>query len=293
LIGSNTRLLGIIGWPVSHSRSPAMHNAAIAALGLDYVYLPLAVAPDQVGGAVRGLSALGFAGANVTVPHKVTVMRFLDGTSPVARAAGAANTLVVHADGTVWGDNTDGAGFLADLRAHGVEVTGRQILLLGAGGAARSVAHALADAGAGIAIANRTLVKAQELCHSVRTLHEGARAAAYRYPEDLPGLAERADLIVNATSLGSHGQPGLPWPASVTFRPGQAVYDLVYTPAGKDPEPNGFLRLAASQGASTMDGLGMLLHQGARAFEIWTGQPAPIDVMRQALLGSGQGANGA
>ena len=144
-IDGQTRLVGVMGWPVAHSRSPAMHNAAFAALGLNYVYVPLPVPPDQVAGALRGLVALGFAGTNVTVPHKPAVMALMDELTPIARTTGSVNTVVVRPDGSLLGDSTDGAGFLADLRAHDCEPAGRSVLLLGAGGAARAVAYALAE----------------------------------------------------------------------------------------------------------------------------------------------------
>jgi shikimate 5-dehydrogenase len=204
-ISGHTRLVGVIGWPVSHSRSPRMHNAAYAALGLDWAYVPLPVAPERVGDAVRGLGALGFAGANVTVPHKHAVIPFLDELTPIARAIGAVNTIVIRPDGSLLGDSTDGAGFMADLWAHDVLVGEGQrietekrttpedpeytlsprprvpaspcprvpvspcprVLVLGAGGAARSVVYALAEAGATVAVVNRTLDKAQEICQTI------------------------------------------------------------------------------------------------------------------------------
>jgi shikimate dehydrogenase len=317
-ISGSTRLVGIIGWPVSHSLSPRMHNAAYAALGLDWAYVPLPVAPERVGDAVRGLVALGFAGANVTVPHKQAVIPFLDELTLIARAIGAVNTIVVQPDGSLLGDSTDGAGFMADLCAHDVSVGERQrietdkritpedpeytvspchrVLVLGAGGAARSVVYALTEAGATVAVVNRRLDKAQEICQTigaaleftaesaegmktsassassaVRTWHgegKGGRLSAHPFPDALAGLAEEADLIVNTTSLGLHAGDPLPWDASVAFRPGQVVYDLIYN------RPTELLALARSQRATALDGLGMLVHQGARSAALWTGKDA-------------------
>jgi shikimate dehydrogenase len=296
-ISGNTRLVGVMGWPISHSLSPRMHNAAFDALGLDWAYVPLSVPPERVGDAVRGLSALGFAGTNVTVPHKSAVIPFLDALTPIARAIGAANTIVVLPDGSLLGDNTDGAGFMADLRAHGVRVCGSvgvsgsslsippyshtptHALILGAGGAARAVAYVLADAGAIVAVANRTPDRAWELCQTVAAaLPEAAdRLSAHAFPDGLAELAPEADLVVNATSLGLRDGDPLPWDAAIAFRTGQVVYDLIYN------RPTPLLALAEAQGARTIDGLGMLVHQGACAFELWTGREAPIDVMMEAF----------
>jgi len=284
-LNSSTRLVGLIGWPVTHSRSPAMQNAAFAALGLNYAYVALPVTSGRVGEAVRGLAALGFAGANVTVPHKEAVLAYLDEISPVARAIASANTLAVRPDGTIYGDSTDGAGFLADLRAHGVEPAGQNVLLLGAGGAARAVASALATAGAAVAVANRTLARAEVLCRTVQFAVPGAQVAAFPLPGALAELAAAATLVVNATSLGLHGAGDvLPWDPSVPFRAEQVVYDLVYAPAAGRRVLTPFLALAAAAGAQVIDGLGMLVRQGARSFEIWTGRPAPVEVMLRAVL---------
>jgi shikimate dehydrogenase len=247
-----------------------MHNAAFDALGLrDYVYLALPVEPDRLEMFVRGLPASGFVGANVTVPYKAAVLPLVDELTPVARAVGAVNTLVVRPDGTMLGHNTDGAGFMADLRAHGIEagcehlrptVSGAaslaperecdSALVIGAGGAARSVVYALAEAGATVAVVNRTLSRADELCEAIA--------------RDRPASAGRMD-------------DPIPWDPAVPFRPGQVVYDLVYG------SPTPLLRLAASEGARAIGGLGMLVYQGALAFELWTGQLAPIEVMFEAI----------
>jgi shikimate dehydrogenase len=285
-IDGSTRLVGVMGWPVSHSRSPAMHNAAFAALGLNYVYVPLPVPPSEVATSVRALRGLGFAGVNVTVPHKPAVLPLLDVLTPIAAAIASVNTIVVRADGTLLGDSTDGAGFLEDLRAHRCEPAGRSILLLGAGGAAKAVAYALAGCGATLAVANRTRERADELCRLVLAALPSARITAHPFPDGLARLAERADLVVNATSLGLHvDRDPLPWDPAVSFRPGQIVYDLVYSPGtGGEPSlPTPFLRLAGEAGAQAIDGLGMLVCQGARAFELWTGQQAPVEVMRAAV----------
>jgi shikimate dehydrogenase len=277
LLSGTTCLVGIIGWPVSHSLSPRMHNAAYAALGLDWAYVPLPVPPERLGDAVRGLVALGFAGSNVTVPHKQAVIPFLDELTPIARAIGAVNTIVVRPDGSLLGDSTDGAGFMADLRAQMAnsksQMANREwrignVLVIGAGGAARAVVYALAEAGAEVAIANRTLQRAQELCQTIsRALPNAAgRFSAHPFPDALAELAAEADLTINTTSLGLHEGDPMPWDAAVSFHPGQVVYDLIYN------RPTELLALARSQGAAVLDGLGMLVHQGARAAALWTGK---------------------
>jgi shikimate dehydrogenase len=260
-----------------------MHNAAFAALGLDWAYVPLPVPPERLGDAVRGLAALGFAGANVTVPHKQAVTPFLDELTPVARAVGAVNTIVVRPDGSLLGDNTDAAGFMADLRTQTANCKSQiaQALVIGAGGAARAVVYALAEAGATVAIANRTLDNAEALCRSIAAAlpHAASRLSAHPFPDALAGLAARADLIINTTSLGLHADDPLPWDASVPFRPDQVVYDLIYN------RPTELLALARAQGATALDGLGMLVHQGARSAALWTGKNADelAHLMREGL----------
>lgn len=296
-ISGHTRLVGVMGWPVSHSLSPRMHNAAFGMLRLNWAYVPLPVPPERVGDAARGLSALGFAGANVTVPHKSTVIPFLDELTPIARTIGAANTIVVRPDGSLLGDNTDAAGFMADLQAQGMGVCGgvevsesdpgippysntlTHALVLGAGGAARAIVYALVEAGAHVAVANRTPDRALELCQTIAAALPGAtdRLTAHAFPGALARLAPQADLIVNTTSLGLHSGDPLPWDPAIAFRTGQVVYDLIYD------HPTPLLALAAAQGARALDGLGMLVRQGARAFELWTGFEAPLSVMMDAL----------
>lgn len=280
IITGNTRLVGVMGWPVGHSRSPLMHNAAFAALGLDWAYVPLPVQPEHVGEAVRGLRALGFAGANVTVPHKQAVMPHLDELTAAARTVGAVNTIVVRQDGTLLGDTTDGVGFLRDLYEHDAEPGGRA-LVIGSGGAARAVTFALVEAGGTVAVCARDVAKANDLCRTIADALPLAtgRLSAHPFPTALATLAAGAHLIVNATSLGLHEDDPAPWDLNVPFQSDQVVYDLIYH------RPTAFLIRAAAYGASAINGLGMLVHQGAKAFELWTGYPAPIDVMRAAIQG--------
>lgn len=284
-ISGGTKVCGIFGHPVEHSFSPAMHNAAFKALGLDYTYVPFPVAPGNLQAAVASVKALGLTGVNVTIPHKEAVLPMLDEISGEAGLIGAVNT-IVHRSGSLYGDNTDGRGFLRALREKaGFAPAGKTALILGAGGAARAVAVQLALAGASrLLLANRSEKRAGELADFVLK-KTGVNAVVLPWPKGeydvLPGEALlEAELVVQTTSLGMHPNdsvsPPLPFDR---FRPGQVACDLVYNPV-----ETLFLRRAGQTGATTVDGLGMLLYQGALAFELWTGVAAPVDVMREALL---------
>ena len=282
MITAKTSVVGLIGWPVSHSVSPALHNAAFAHLGLDWTYLPLPVdpaRPDAVIQAVLGLRALGLRGANVTVPHKQAVMPALDRLTPAAQAIGAVNTIVVESDGALLGDNTDAPGFIADLRDHSVAPAGMTVLVLGAGGSARAVVYGLADAGAQtILIANRTLERASDLAAAIAARCPGCQIQAIGL-DALPEHAADADLIVNCTALGMTPQVETSlWPKELGFRRNQVVYDLVY-----NPRQTQLLQQAAADGARAIGGIGMLVWQGALAFQRWTGVVAPVAIMRRAV----------
>ena len=281
-LSGKTHLVGLIGYPVSHSVSPPMHNAAFAKIGLDWRYVPLPVPTEpstRIGEAVCGVRALGMKGANVTVPHKQAVMPHLDSLTQAARAIGAVNTISVGDDGTLNGDNTDAPGFVRDLLDHGVTLNGKRVLLLGAGGSARAVAYGLAEAGcATVTLLNRTQARAKQIAADMTPFFANCLFASGSMPDDIAKIAVQSDIIVNSTSLGmSPHVDGLPWNESVAFRTDQVVYDLIYSPA-----ETRLLAKAKADGAQTINGLGMLVWQGAIAFELWTGQPAPIDVMRDA-----------
>jgi shikimate dehydrogenase len=279
-INARTQLVGLLGWPVSHSVSPTMHNAAFAERRMNWRYVPLPVHPDRVEDAVRGLRALGFRGANVTVPHKQAVMPILDRWTPSAEAIGAVNTIIVGEDGLLTGDNTYAGGFIADLRANGVDVQDRRVLIVGAGGAARAVVYGLAEAGASaITVLNRTLDRARSLTEAMAPYFEDVQFGVASFPDGVAALTDEADLIVNCTSLGMHPHvEGLPWAEDLEFTPAQTVYDLVYNPAATR-----LLQLSAADGAKPIGGLGMLIHQGALAWSRWTGEDAPVEVMRRAV----------
>lgn len=278
LTGS-TRLVGVLGDPVAHSRSPAMHNAAFRALELDWCYLPLPVAPARLEAALAGLVALGFAGANVTIPHKERAAALADELTPTARALGAANTLTVLPDGRLQGDNTDVGGILAALQEAGVDLAGRQALILGAGGSARAAAYALARAGADVALANRTPARADALASDLAP-HTGGRLQVLSLADAaaLQARLAEAALLVNTTPVGMQPGPDIsPLPEGLRLPAGLAVLDLVYA-----PRRTRLLRDAECSGCRIVEGLRVLVHQGALSFEIWTGRPAPLDVMARA-----------
>lgn len=290
-IDGHTRLVGLIGYPVEHTRSPQMHNAAFEALGLNYCYVPLAVAPADLSAAIAGLAALGFVGVNVTIPHKQAVIPYLDELSAEAQAIGAVNT-IVFAGGRRIGYNTDGAGFLRALTDRGFSAAGRRALVLGAGGAARAVVYALAQAGAEVTVLNRTEAKAASLAAELRRYVPGEIQSGALASGQIARLAPAVDLVVNATSVGMGAHVGeSPWPADAPFPSTAIAYDLIYSGA-VGARPTAFLRQAEAAGAQTLDGSYMLVYQGALAFEKWTGQPAPVAVMMAALSGETPGADG-
>jgi shikimate dehydrogenase len=290
MIDGNTNLVGLIGWPVGHSLSPVMHNAAFDTFGLNYRYLPLPVPPGQVETAVRGLVALGFRGANVTVPHKQAVMPALNAIGPAARLLGAVNTLVVDqsagAVSAIDGHNTDAEGFVGALRQGGFDPQDRgSAVVVGAGGAARAVVFGLLQAGGrGIVVLNRTLDRAQALVSDLGGHHGwSSRLHAHSLtPGVLVESARAAALVVNTTSVGMwpHGHASV-WPDGVPVPPHLTVFDLVYNPLDTR-----LLQQARRSGARGIDGLGMLVRQGALAFNLWVDQGIPMDelcaVMRDA-----------
>ncbi len=273
--------LGIIGFPIGHSISPIFQQAALDHHGMDAAYRAWEVAPADLPTFLEGIRSPEFLGINVTVPHKEAVMPYLDSVDEWARLAGAVNT-IQNSGGKLVGYNTDGLGFLSALReAGGFEPKGCRVLLLGAGGSARAVACALADAGASyLTIANRTLARAEHLAELVRS-HGLECMAISTEPgaRDLGDTCRDADLIVNCTTLGMlHGSGEGSSPLTRGLIPARAfVYDLVYNP----PETP-LLREAAAAGASGLGGLHMLVYQGAASFEIWTGKESPIDKMMDA-----------
>ncbi|MCE5285377.1 MAG: shikimate dehydrogenase [Pelosinus sp.] len=270
MITGNTKKVGIIGWPVGHSLSPAMHNAAFAAAGLDYVYVPLAVQPGGLKEAVDGLRALGFIGANVTIPHKVEVMQYLDEIDRTARSVGAVNTIVVK-EGKCIGYNTDAQGFVEALRQQSITVEGKQAVLFGAGGAARAVVAGLFDAGIKKMILGvRNPSKAEVLSKDFT----GVSVFDW-YDNAFVDTLAKADILINCTPLGM--APNLAETPPVVWQRlnrAAAVCDLIY-----NPPLTKFLAAAKQQGHVTLNGEGMLIGQGAVAFRLWTGRQPDISVM--------------
>ena len=273
------RLFGVLGDPVDHSLSPAMHNAAFAACALPYLYLRFRVASDALPAALADARRLEMGGLNLTVPLKEVALGLLDDVTPEARRIGAVNTITLT-DGGLVGDNTDARGFLKSLEGR-IELGGAHVVLIGAGGSARAVGTALAMAGVThVTIANRTLARAAELA---RRLEDAgplrATVASLDALEDGLGLSD-VRLVVNTTSTGLGNDP-------IPVRHGATPHDCLFMDLVYGAQPTPFLRAAARGRRRTLDGSGMLLHQGALAFETWTGQAAPLDAMRRALGNAG------
>lgn len=272
-----TQNLGIIGCPVEHSLSPAMQNAALSAAGLDYAYVAMSVAEEQLSEAVTGLKALKFRGFNVTIPHKAAIMPLLDVVDQNAAVMGAVNTVVVQ-DGSLHGYNTDVLGFMNALRDRGFDPQGKTAVLLGAGGAARAVLWGLLQGGVKlIRIGVRNVPKVEPLADFFRKY---GKVELFHWEEDSfqHGLAE-ADLLVNTTPLGMYPHIDAVPPVNWAYvQPKTFVYDIIYTPIQTK-----FLQMAEQHGNPVLNGEGMLVGQGAEAFRLWTGQTADSLVMTQAL----------
>ena len=274
-----TLLAGIFGYPISHSISPPMHKAAFDHAGIDASYEAWETHPDNLANGVRRLRDDSYLGANVTVPHKQAVIQHLDEVDEVATRIGAVNT-IINTDGRLLGTNTDAEGFITSLKVFGeIEPAGLDVVLVGAGGAARAAAHALTDAHIGsLTIANRTLDRAQSLVAEIKYLGTDARAIGLQDAE-IGSICARADLIVNSTSVGMlHGpaEDDSPIPDGAISE-GCVVYDMVYNP----PETP-LVRAAEKAGARVVGGLPMLVYQGAAAWSRWTSKEAPVDVMFNA-----------
>lgn len=263
ILTGHARVAGIIGWPVSHSRSPRLHGFWLERYGIDGAYLPLAIRPENFATGVRGLVAAGFAGANVTIPHKVSAFEICDTVDETARRAGAVNTMIFQG-GRITGSNTDGWGFLANLRGHGVDPAAGPALLLGAGGSTRAIAAALLAEEVAVTVANRTRSRADHLARDLpglRVVNWDARSAA---------LAEHT-LLVNTTPLGMTGHDAVDIDLARGNR-GLVVADIVYVPLDTP-----LLQAARAYGFRTVEGLGMLLYQAIPGFRIWFGIEPQVD----------------
>ncbi len=267
-ISGKTRILGLIGYPVEHSLSPSMHNAAFDHLGLDYCYVTFPVRPDLLEDAVKAIRALNLKGVNVTVPHKERVIPFLDVVDEEASFIGAVNT-ILNDNGVLRGFNTDGRGFMESLKDAGVDIKDRRIIIIGAGGASRAIGFYLCREAMALGITDIEIEKTSRLVNDLKRLKDNV------YIIDRITDLKETDTIINATPLGLKDTD--PCPVDISMITGdKVVCDLIYrdTP---------LLRAARQKGCKTINGLGMLLYQGVLAFEIWTGQKAPVEIMRAAL----------
>jgi len=281
MVTGKTRIVAVWGYPVGHSRSPAMHNAALAELGLDWVYVPFEVSPQQLETALRAIPALGILGVNLTVPLKELAVPLVDDLDPAASMIGSINT-VVNKQGRLRGLSTDGPGFLWDLERKHIEPDGWTVLIWGAGGSAKAVAFALVARGCRVMIANRTADRARALARALGECADWVDWGSERYEE----AVRSARLLVNTTSLGmipAHADEMPPVPPG-TLRSGQIVYDLVYAPA-----QTRLIREARAARCRAFNGLGMLVCQGALSLSEWSGLPLsgiPIETMMRAASDS-------
>lgn len=275
-IDGKTEVVGIIGYPIDYTLSPAIHNAAFRSLGMNWLYIPLRVVPGEVEGALKGLRALGLRGANVTIPHKTTTTNFLDELRGDAKLLKTVNT-ISREGGELVGYNTDSEGFEAFLKESNIDVKGRSATIIGAGGAARAVALALSRLGvARMFVMNRTAERTAELKALLKRAISYSEIFERTFDYEGATVIKESSLIVNCTPRGNTAED-LPPLDLEDFQPGQWVVDLKYG------EPGAFLNEASARGARTANGEGMLLHQAAASFRIWTGRDAPLQVMLEAM----------
>lgn len=276
-MGRNYRaqLTGVFGFPVDENPTIALQEAAFRAAGLNFRYLTLLVRPEALEDAFRGMRAMNFRGINLTVPHKVAALKYVDRLSEEVQLIGAANT-IVNDEGVLTAYNTDGKGFVTGIQKRGVGLHGKRVAMLGAGGAARAIAVECALAGVKeIALINRDEARGRNLCDLLNgKTHCRASFIPWRGTAAIP----ECDIIINATSVGLYPDPNCPNIRYEDIRPGMIVQDVIPNPADTL-----FLKKARERGASALDGLGMLVYQGAIGFKLWTGEDAPVDVMREAL----------
>ncbi len=280
IISGRTKLCGVIGDPIEHTMSPAIHNAAFDRMGLDYLYVPFWVKPEGLGKAIEGMRALNIRGLNVTIPHKVAVIPLLDELDPLADKIGAVNT-ITNDDGVLKGYNTDATGFLQALLEKGIEPKGKNIVILGAGGASRAISFILAEGGARLIILNRLLELdwAEELASRLSAIFNIEVKALELVEENLNGVLPAADILVNATSVGMSPNTNETPVSSNLLRLGLIVIDIVYNPIRTR-----LLREAEAAGAETVSGVDMFVWQAALAFKRWTGVEAPLELMRQEII---------
>ena len=279
-VSGKTKVCAIIGDPIDHTMSPPMHNAAFQELGLDYIYLPFPVKKEQLKQAVAGLRALNFRGFNVTMPHKVTIIPMLDALDPLAEKIGAVNT-VVNDSGVLTGFNTDGLGVLKALREKGIEPEGKKVVVIGAGGASRSISYVLAQRGAKLTILNRKLELdwAEKIAASIKKdLGAGVKVMELGYKQ-LETALTGADILVQATGVGMSPDVENSLVPAELLKSGLTVFDVIYSPLKTK-----LLREAEVAGCRTISGVDMLVWQGVLCFEKWTGHAAPFETMRREAI---------
>jgi shikimate dehydrogenase len=277
-LSGKTRICGVIGDPIEHTLSPTIHNIAFNHLKLDFVFLAFRVRATDLENAMRGIRGLGIHGLNVTMPHKNRVVEYLDEMNSTVKFLGSANT-ILNSKGKLSGFNTDGVGALRALRENGVNLSEKKVLLLGAGGAAKAIALSLAPEAAELVVLNRATEKATKLAEALRQITDKTIISGPLSKDVISQHMEDSDLLINATSVGMHPAAGQSVVSQQSIRSSLTVMDIVYNPIetklAKDTK---------AAGAKVISGVEMLIHQGAASFEIFTGKPAPIEVMRKAAL---------
>lgn len=277
-VDSRTRLLCLIGWPTEHSMSPIMHNATIQKMQLNYVYLAFNVTQDKLKGAIRGIKALDIKGINVTIPHKEKIMYFVDDVDPLAKKIGAVNT-IKNVDGVLKAKNTDAAGSKKGLKDAGCEISGKNILILGAGGASRAVSFVLAEEANKIMISNRTKQRAVSLAEDIKKKTNIEVEAYSNEPSVLEKIIEDTHILINTTPIGMYPNINdLPLPENLIHK-NLFVFDVIYNPLKTK-----LLKIAEKKGCEILGGLDMLINQGALAFQWWTGKDPDINLMKRAII---------
>ena len=278
IINGETRICGLVGDPLGYTVSPLMHNAAFEKLGLNYLYVPFTVKREDLQNAIKGLKALNIRGFNIGMPHKMGVIPLLDKMDEMAAKIGAVNT-VVNDDGILTGYNTDAIGCLNALLEKGIEPKGKNAVIIGAGGASKSISFILADRGANLTIINRTLSKAIEIAANITKYYQVKIETLQLNEENLASALKNADILLNTTKVGVVPNVDETAVPSSLLRPDLAVFDAVYNPI-----KTRLLREAEETGAIIIEGANMLLAQGAVGFEKWTGIEAPVDLMREVVV---------
>ena len=273
-----TEVCGIIGDPIEHTMSPVIHNTAFKDKKLDYIYLAFRVREEELGKAIEGIKALNVKGLNVTIPHKVAVIQYLDELDPIADKIGAVNT-IVNNDGVLKGYNTDAAGFLQSLLERGIEPKGKKVVILGAGGASRAISFILAERGSSLTILNRTWDRAKICADRISETFQSEIVALKLDEDNLAAALSKADILVNTTSIGMSPDINETPVNAALLKSGLVVSDIVYNPIKTRLQ-----REAEMAGATVVSGLDMLVWQGALAFEKWTGLKAPVELMKQEAL---------